>query len=164
MKINKHVTIAMIIAPILAVIAYFATDRLVGEKPQAAQAGKSYSLVALPNCRYASGHCTLKNAGFVIELTVDQVGVNVLTLHAQSKHPLQGVKVALVTPAQRNATPTDLIEDDESRLSWHIKLQGTPTTDSQIQLVAAAEGAFYFGEAGLSFVDYETSFGEDFRH
>ena len=43
MLTNKHVVIALIVAPILAVIAYFATDAAVGEKPHKAQAGKSYA-------------------------------------------------------------------------------------------------------------------------
>ncbi len=42
---NKHVVIAMLVAPVLAVIAYFAVDASVSEAPKAAQPGKK-----LPAC------------------------------------------------------------------------------------------------------------------
>ena len=149
---NKHIIVAMIVAPILAVIAYLATDSLVGEKPHKAEAGKSYSLVALPNCRYPSGHCTLKNAEFSIDLKVGQAGVNRMTLSLESKHPLQGVKAALV------------VATDDTALHWTVDLSGDHSELSRLRLVVAAADSFYYGETGLAFIDYQTSFGEDFRH
>lgn len=163
MLANKHIIIAMIVAPILAIIAYFATDAFVGEKAQKVQAGKSYSLVALPNCRYPSGLCTLKNAGFSIELSVAQVGVNVMTLSLSSKHPLQGAKAALVTNSDELGAPTSLAATDNTNTRWTIDLTGEQTAQSQLRVVVAAADAFYFGETGLAFIDYKTSFGEDFR-
>lgn len=161
---NKHVVIAMIVAPILAIIAYFATDSLVGEKPHKAEAGQSYSLVALPNCRYPSGHCTMKNGGFSVELSLKNVGVNVLSLQITSKHPLQGVKAALVAHENENGEPESLTPMDAARTSWSIDLTGEQTDASRLRVVVAAADAFYFGETGLEFVNYETSFGQDFRH
>lgn len=52
---NKHVVIAMLVAPVLAVIAYFAVDASVSEPPKAAQPGQSYPLAVRSNCRYTSG-------------------------------------------------------------------------------------------------------------
>lgn len=169
---NKHVVIALIVAPILAVIAYFATDSLVGEKPQQAEAGKSYPLATLPNCRYPSGHCTLKNAEFEIDMKVAQAGVNMMTLNLTSKHPLQGAKVALAGSAadsnndytNESHGPQDLIATDDTALHWTVDLSGEHTEASQLQIVVAAADSFYFGETRLEFIDYETSFGEDFRH
>lgn len=161
---NKHVVIAMIVAPILAVIAYFATDQLAGEKPHKAEAGQSYALVALPNCRYASGHCTLKNAAFKIDLTVDQVGVNVLTLSLNSAFPLQGAKAALVADETQQGSPASLTASDDTGMNWTIDLSGDATDSSLLRIVVAASDAFYFGETGLAFMNYQTSFGEDFRH
>jgi len=57
---NKHLVIAMLVAPVLAVLSYFALDVLVGERPKPAEEGQSYPLVEKPDCRYASGHCGLK--------------------------------------------------------------------------------------------------------
>jgi len=161
---NKHIIVAMIVAPILAVIAYFATDSLVGEKPHKAAAGQSYALVALPNCRYPSGHCTLKNSEFQVDLKVSQAGLNMLTLNLTSKHPLQGAKVALADgTAEVKVKPADMTATDDTALHWTVDLSGNLSPASQLQLVAAAADAFYFGEAGLQFAEYHTSFGKDFR-
>jgi NADH:ubiquinone oxidoreductase subunit 3 (subunit A) len=59
---NWHVIIAMIVAPILAVLAWFAVDYFVAERPHAAKEGAAYSLIAKSNCRYDSGQCDLENA------------------------------------------------------------------------------------------------------
>ena len=40
---NKHVVVAMLVAPVLALIGYFSVDALVAEKPHAAQAGEHTS-------------------------------------------------------------------------------------------------------------------------
>ncbi|MGY0646152.1 MAG: hypothetical protein ACW7DN_16410, partial [Paraglaciecola chathamensis] len=58
---NKHIITALIVTPLLAIAGYFATDYIVSERPQQAQQGGQYQLAALPNCRYASGKCGLKN-------------------------------------------------------------------------------------------------------
>ena len=54
---NKHVLIATLMAPVLALIAYFGVNALVGEKPHAAEAGQSYVLVEKPNCRPKKLRC-----------------------------------------------------------------------------------------------------------
>ena len=86
---NKHVIIALLVAPVLAIIAWFAVDRMVAEEPQAAQAGGAYELVAKPNCRYASGECELVNNEFRLELALAD-GVMTLT----ASHALDGVQIA----------------------------------------------------------------------
>lgn len=161
---NKHIIVAMIVAPILAVIAYLATDSLVGEKPHKAEEGQSYSLVALPNCRYPSGHCTMKNSGFQLDIQITQAGANLLSLNLTSLHPLQGAKVAIVGNTDEMVAPTDMSATDDTARNWTVDVSGAIHPQSRLQLVAAAGGAFYFGEAGLTFIDYETAFGKDFRH
>ena len=37
---NKHLVVAMLVAPVLAVLSYFALDVLVGEQPKPAEEGK----------------------------------------------------------------------------------------------------------------------------
>ena len=65
---NKHVVIAMLVAPVLAIMAWFAVDYFVGERPHAATPGSAYTLVAKSNCRYASGQCDLENADFKLRI------------------------------------------------------------------------------------------------
>ncbi|NOQ87942.1 MAG: hypothetical protein GQ550_03380, partial [Gammaproteobacteria bacterium] len=49
---NKHLILAMFVAPVLAIIAYSSVDTIVSEQPQAAMQGSSYKLAAKSNCRY----------------------------------------------------------------------------------------------------------------
>ena len=65
---NKHVVIAMLVAPILAVIAWYGVDSIVAEQAQVAKPGDSYPLVARSNCRYDSGACDLVNNDFKLTL------------------------------------------------------------------------------------------------
>ena len=62
------IVIALLVAPVLALIAYFAVDAVVAEKPEKALAGSSYPLVAKSNCRYASGRCSLENGDVQLEI------------------------------------------------------------------------------------------------
>ena len=71
---NKHLVVAMLVAPILAILAWYAIDVLVGEKPRPAEEGQSYPLAEKPNCRYGSGACGLKNADFELQLSTRPMG------------------------------------------------------------------------------------------
>ncbi len=57
---NKHLILAFLIAPVLAIIAWFSVDYFVAEKPHSAKPGASYELIAKPNCRRFSRRCDLK--------------------------------------------------------------------------------------------------------
>jgi len=169
---NKHVVVAMIVAPILALISYFTVDQLVSEKPQAAQAGGSYKLVEKPNCRYRSGVCDLKNADFEVRLTTQfQAGERML-LKLSSRHPLDGAKVAVVSASELQGAhesgqprePVNMQPVDESRLSWRTELPRVDSDSSRLQLVFAANQVLYFAETHLTFTTYQTSFEKDFRH
>jgi len=169
---NKHVVIAMIVAPILAVISYFAVDLLVSEKPQAAQAGASYKLLEKPNCRYRSGVCDLKNGDFEVRLTAQfQAGERML-LTLSSRHPLDGVKVALASVSEQEGShepsqtlePVNMQPVDETRLLWRTGLPRTDPDSSRLQLVLADNQVLYFAETHLTFTTYATSFAKDFRH
>ena len=93
---NKHVVIALIVAPILAILAWFAVGQLAGEKALPAERGKSYPLVEKSNCRYESGRCDLENEDFKLLLQW-QEGKNLML---QSAHPLQGVMIAVGNSGQ----------------------------------------------------------------
>ena len=98
---NKHIIAALIVTPILTIIAYFAMDYMVSEKPHKAQAGASYELVEKPNCRYPSGICGLKNADFEVDMHVELLDDGYMQLSLESVYPLDGVKLALVDSPNR---------------------------------------------------------------
>ena len=159
---SKHTIAALIIAPLLSIGGYFLVDAIVGEKPQVAEKGQSYPLVALPNCRYSSGKCTLKNNDFKIELTAGDESDSGLNLVLSTAMSLQAVKVAMVTSTEQEGAPLNMQASDDQHREWQVTLPA-PQPDSQLRLVVVADGSFYFGETGLAFVNYDTAYHQDFR-
>lgn len=140
---NKHVIIALLVAPVLAIIAWFAVDRMVAEEPQAAVPGGAYELVAKPNCRYASGECELVNNDFQLVLALSD-GVMMLS----ASHALDSVKLALGDAAGTYGVPQALEGDGHS---WRLAFEGA-STDESIRVLASAGGASYYAETSLAFI------------
>ena len=143
---NKHVVIALIVAPILAILAWFAVGEFAGEKAQPAQQGKSYPLVEKSNCRYESGHCDLHNEDFKLALELD--GLNLLV---QSAHSLRGVMVSVGSPEQE-FPPVAMTAEDQTGRRWRYTLADVPDTSDRIRLVASTEQNAYFGDVATLFV------------
>jgi hypothetical protein len=146
---NKHVVIAMIVAPILAVMAWFAAGQFAGETPQAAVPGQSYPLVEKSNCRYPSGACDVENEGLRLRLTAGEAGGNELLL--TSSHPLDGVVLG-VGSADEETEPAAMRAADGQRLEWRLQLGAAPLPVQRIRLVALAAGSSYFADVGTTFL------------
>ena len=146
---NKHVVIAMIVAPILAVMAWFAAGQFTGETPQAAIPGQSYPLVEKSNCRYPSGACDVENEGLRLRLTAGEAGGNELLL--TSSHPLDGVVLGLGS-ADEETEPAAMRAADGQRLEWRLQLGAAPLPVQRIRLVALAAGSSYFADVGTTFL------------
>lgn len=160
---NKHVIISLIVAPILAIISYFAVDAMVAETPHAAQPGERVELIEKPNCRYSSGACDLKNGEFEIHIQAkwfDEVQV-LLTL--ESKFPLDGVIAAHVTDDDHNVPPINMRPLDDKGHKWGLNIVNPNIKVDRLRLAASAQRALYYGDASLAFINYETSYQDDFR-
>ncbi|WP_087026804.1 hypothetical protein [Thaumasiovibrio subtropicus] len=157
---NKHFIIALLIAPILAIIAYFGTDMAVSEKPQAAQEGETYKLVSKSNCRYTSGLCSMENGDFKIQFRSEGLTQHALDLSLKTEFPLDGVKVALASSPEAKATPTDMLRSDESGQHWHLTLAAPSSEQDELRVVISANNTLYYGETSTEFVVYETLFTE----
>jgi len=142
---NKHVIVAMLVAPILAIIAWFAVDRVVGEEPQPAVEGQSYPLVAKPGCRYAGGECELVNGDFRLAVSVDSVG----DLRVSASHALDDLRIA-VGGADEFGEPLAMRSDDAGRQQFRVSVGRLPA-DAQLRLLASAGGSQYFAEMSLAF-------------
>jgi hypothetical protein len=90
---NKHVIVAMIVAPILAIMSWYATGMIVDEKPHSMQQGNLYTLNVKSNCRWESGQCTLVNNDLEINFTGKYTSYT-LELVMTSTVPLSDVKIA----------------------------------------------------------------------
>ena len=147
---NKHVIVAMIVAPILAVLAWIAVGQFAGEKAAPARAGQSYPLVEQSNCRYPSGACDLRNEDFKLRLTVEE-GPGGLQMILSSSHPLEGALLS-VAPPDSEQPPSGMRTTDGRGLEWRIGLGSSPAADDRIRLVARAGGSSYFGDASTTFL------------
>lgn len=145
---NKHVVIALIVAPILSVLAWFAVGSLTGEQAAPAQAGKDYPLVAKSSCRWASGQCELENEDFELTLKYSSTG----KLLVQSAYPLEGVLVSVYDPAaETDLPPVALLQTDGVGRDWRHPASVIPGPGERIRLVAAADGSRYYGEMSGAF-------------
>lgn len=159
---NKHVITAMIVAPILAIGTYYMVDLAVKEKPQKAEAGSTYKLVAQSNCRFSSGSCDLVNGNFKSTIRVSQQtdGQN---LSLTSSNSLQDVTIGFVSDDGKETGPIKLQAEDSNRKIWNTKFDQLANLNTTMRIVLVANNAHYYAETTMGFSTYETSFDKDFR-
>ncbi len=164
--VNKHVIVALLVAPILAILSYFAIDHMVGETPHAAKAGASYQLVEKPNCRYSSGRCGLKNGEFELTLQAEWRGQTRMLLQLSSVHALDGVRIAWAESKEGGweAEPVAMQALNDAGTEWQVEIFPEDPENNRIHLVASTDETLYFGDAAMAFTKYETVFEEDFRN
>ena len=160
---DKHMVVAMLVAPVLAVLAYYAIDALVGEKPQPAVEGESYPLVEMPGCRYGSGRCALENGDFVLELRPAEVAGGRLTLTMRSAHPLEGAMIALVENSGDDSPPAAMQPTSGDGLGWSVKILRPDPERHRLRLVASSAGSLYYGDVSTAFTQPEGDDGSGGR-
>lgn len=155
---NKHVMIAMLVAPVLALLSYFAVDYYVSEEPHQAKAGKSYKMIERPNCRYTSGKCDLKNGSFEVGLKVEILQKNKMLLKLDSNFALDGVKIAIVQTQESNPIPVDMQLRNNNKKTWEVKINQPASEESRIHLVMAIGESYYFAETATTFFQDDRKF------
>jgi hypothetical protein len=148
---NKHTLVAVLIAPVLTLIAWYSVDLLVGEKPKPAVAGQSYELVEKPGCRWASGGCELQNGDFELEITPEWSDGGRLALNLESVFPLDGVKLAQVKSETEEGPMMEMDPASEDGRSWTVELTAVDPRYDRLRLVAAANQVLYYGDVALKF-------------
>jgi len=149
---NRHVLVASLVAPVLALIAWFAVDHLLGEKPHAAVEGSSYALVEKPDCRWESGHCGLKNNDFELTIAFERLPGGYLRLQLDSVFPLEGVMLGVALGDEQTQPPRAMSPASSDGLRWTLDATAVRAGDERIRLVAASGGVNYFGEASTEFM------------
>lgn len=147
---NKHVVIALIVGPILAILAWIGVGQIAGEKAAVAVTGKSYPLVEKSDCRYESGHCKLENEDFKLVLRIEQRGIDTV-LVLKSVHALEGVLVSVAEPGSET-TPSAMRSSDAENMEWIVSVEKLPTPSQRIYLVASSGGVQYFGDVATLFI------------
>ena len=146
---NRHFVIALIVAPILAVIAWFAVDKLVAPPPVVAQAGQSFELIPRPNCRYESGRCELVNGDVKIKLEPRPDG----QLSLMSNLPVQFSRAELLDHQAQSLQQLNL-NSPEGRVESTLAVS-VPYEDIQsLRIALNIEGVFYYAETATVFLDH----------
>ncbi|MFT4769186.1 MAG: hypothetical protein ACI8RN_002326 [Glaciecola sp.] len=149
---NKHVVVALIVAPVLSILAWFAVGNLTGEKAAPAQPGKAYPLLEKSNCRYVSGICELENQDLKITLRLDEtVG---LSLELTASHELEAALMSVSHP-DRDPGPRAMQAADAKGFRWRLPLSDVPSDDERIRLVISAAQSAYFADASTRFLQAE---------
>jgi len=157
---NKHLLVAMFVAPVLAIIAYFAVDHVVSEKPQVAAQGKSYKLAARPNCRYQSGGCTLVNSDVEINVRVQRSTDALIELTVESNLPAQRI-LASFTGDSETDEPVALQSYDPNKTIWSATFATVDPQNSHLRLALQLGGAAFYAETPAVFIDYQTTYPRD---
>jgi hypothetical protein len=157
---NKHMVLAMFVAPVLALIAYFATDYVVSEKPHAAQQGGSYKLAAKSNCRYQSGQCTLHNGDVEVKLRAERITGSQIELSLQANMPLQNALVSSVVDNEET-DPVVMQRSVSEENTWRAKFDIFDVEKGTLRFVLELSGLLFYAETPAVFIDYDTSFSRD---
>ena len=147
----KHVIIAMLVAPVLAIMAWFAVDYFIGERPHAAKEGAAYSPIAKSNCRYDSGKCDLENADFKLSLRPTSVTSGSIQLEMTSAFPLQTATLGLVNDGTA-ALPSPMAATNDEALHWTTRIDRPQGETSIIRVAVAADGATWYAEIPTVFL------------
>ncbi len=148
---NKHIVVAMLVAPVLAIMAWFAVDYLVAERPQSAQPGAAYPLVAKSNCRYDSGRCDLENADFEIYLLPLQITPTQVSIRLESRFPLQQATLGLVEQGTA-AAPVRMSADGGDNTAWLAESAAPASSDSLLRVGVVSDDATFFAEVPVVFL------------
>ena len=152
---NKHVIVALLVSPVLAILAWFAVGSMLGETPHSAQPGAAYPLVERSNCRYESGRCDMENEDLQLSLILQSNGEAPVML-MQSSHPLDGVLLAVAASGE-DSRPESMRADTLGRDTWSLPLAGLPGDQERLQLVVSANGASWYADVSTRFLEYYQS-------
>lgn len=148
---NKHIVIAMLVAPVLAIMAWFAVDYFVAERPHAAQDGAAYVLVAKSNCRYESGRCDLENADFKLSVRPASETAESMLIEVSASHPLQSASVGLVDSGAQTA-PVTMTAKTREALIWTGLIDLPGSKETALRIAVTAQGATWYAEVPTVFL------------
>ena len=148
---NKHVIIAMLVAPVLAIMAWFSVDYFIGERPHAAKEGAAYTLIAKSNCRYDSGQCDIENADFKLSIRPASVTSGSILLEMTSAFPLQSATLGLVNDGTA-ALPSPMSATNDEALHWTTRIDRPRSDSSTIRVAVTADGATWYAEIPTVFL------------
>ncbi len=151
---NKHVVIALLVTPVLSILAWFAVGNLFGEKPHTAKQGATYTLMARSNCRYASGSCDLVNNDFKLTITPEMLAASSVALSLESSHALQGAALGLVDDGGAEQ-PAPMTRTGDAGTRWQGLIPRPSSPEATIRIAVTAQGSTWYAEVPVVWLEEE---------
>ena len=149
---NMHVAIALIVAPILAILAWFAVGQIAGEKAQVAEPGGAYPLVARSNCRWESGECELHNNDLEITILPLELGAQYTRLSLDSELPLAQATFALVSDGNEVAANAEHDASPDAEAQMIVTIPSFADPEAMLRVAVTVQESLYFAEVPVVFM------------
>lgn len=149
---NKHVVVAMLVAPVLAILAWYGVDYLVAERAEPAQPGSMYPLVARSNCRYDSGECDLVNNDFKVTVHPVELATDRTILRLSSEFELDNATLALVVSGKEVAGSAASRRTPEDKTVWIVNIPAYADPEAMLRVAISAQQSVYFAEVPVVFL------------
>ncbi len=131
---NKHTKLAILVAPILAIIGYIASDYYMEYK---AKQPKIFQLTLQESCLIANKQCVLSSGDFKVNIYSE--GNNTIL---NSTYPLDSATLLLVD--KNNQTIIYDMQRKENSYYWQAKVVLKP--QQTLRLITTIKGAKYLAE------------------
>jgi hypothetical protein len=149
---NKHVVTAMIVAPILAVLAWFAVGAMVGEQADVAEPGAAYPLVARSNCRWASGECELANNELQMTILPLELGAQYTRLSLDSDFPLTQATFALLSGGKEVVASAEHDTSPDAPVQMTVTIPAFADPEATLRVAVTVKESLYFAEVPVVFM------------
>ena len=149
---NKHVVVALIVAPILAILAWFAVGQIAGEKAHVAKPGGTYPLVARSNCRWESGECELVNNDLKMTILPLELGAQYTRLSLDSEFPLAQATFALLSDGNEIAANAEHDESADAAAQMIVTIPAFADPEAMLRVAVTVQESLYFAEVPVVFM------------
>ena len=149
---NKHVIVALIVAPILAILAWFAVGQIAGEKAHVAKPGSAYPLVARSNCRWESGECELHNNDVEITILPLELGAQYTRLSLDSEFPLAQATFALLWNGNEVVASAEPDTSPDAPAQMTVTIPAFADPEAMLRVAVTVQESLYFGEVPVIFM------------
>ncbi len=149
---NKHVVVALIVAPILAILAWFGVGAIVGEKARVAEPGAAYPLVARSNCRWESGQCELVNNDLAMTIVPLELGAQYTKLSLDSEFPLTQATFALLSNGSEVLANAEHDASPDAAAQMTVTIPAFAHPDAVLRVAVTVQESLYFAEVPVVFM------------
>ncbi len=146
----------MLVAPLLAIFAWYGVDAIVAERAESAKPGELYPLVARSNCRYESGQCDLVNNEFKLVIRAVEVQPGKTTLALESEFPLANARLSLVSGDNEVLATVVPGRPSDMPAQWIVTIASSAAPAAILRVAVTVQQSVYFAEVPVIFLQPQT--------